>query len=313
MTNYSYLIRPNASAANGQFHGYKTRLHAVRLIVIHTGETAADEIGNDNSAENLSSFMSHTPVRVSWHGTTDSDSVIHELPHGFTGFHVSGYNSSSIGIEQGIYARDWKNISTTHSDAMIDNLALLVAWYCQIYEIPVIWLPVKDAIGGGRGIASHASLNPATRTDPGRDFPLSNFLKRTKFYMDAPIYGIGDGNLYRPELKEKIKATQELLRSNGYGELVGATDGDAGPKFDDAVRKAERDAGLSSTGLYSSLRLFKEAPVEPKTDQGPWPTPNPVPTPVPPTTPNDANCEYDVLATLGGKVVDFDQIIITKN
>lgn len=264
---YSFQIRPNPYAVNG-FHGYITRNNGVSLIVIHTGEIAADILGDDMTAENLSSYMSNTPVQVSWHGTTDSDGIIHNIPHSYTGFHVSGYNSRSVGIEQGIKAAQWKGLPASHRNAMIENLAIVSAWYAQIYDIPVRSVTRAQADAGQKGFAAHATLNPHNRTDPGPDFPVDLFFERVKFHKNHKIIGIGDKG-------PSVKLAQQHLHELGYKDQAGPADGDAGPKFDDAVRSYEKDNNLSSTGLYTRARIdvpivITPPPVEPQPDEDKW-------------------------------------------
>lgn len=252
--NYSYIDKPNPWAANRQFHGYTSRSRVVKYIVIHTGEIAADIIGPDSSAESLTNYMSNSTRQVSWHATTDADTVLHNLPHSYTAFHVAGHNSQSIGIEQGIYARQWNELPKAHIEAMIDNLALVVCWYSQIYNIQIKWLTQAEYNAGQNGIISHAMLNPGSRTDPGPDFPFQLFMNKVNLYNESPVYGIGDGGRFREQLNPQIKEIQKELTDRGYGSIVGIIDGDAGPKFDAAVRAYESDLGLSETGLYTKTR-----------------------------------------------------------
>lgn len=248
MANYSYIEQPNRFSDNGQFWGYKSRRSEVDYLVIHTGEIAGDILGDDLTAENLTSYMGNNVRQVSWHETTDSDSVIHNLPHNFTGFHVARYNSRSIGIEQGIFASQWSKLPEAHVRSMIDNLALVTAWVCKRNDLPIKWLTGSEIVAGQQGITSHALLNPENRTDPGPDFPSGLYISLAKIHAEFEILGIGDEG-------DSVKSAQRKLAKAGYSTLVGTIDGDAGGKFDSAVRQAEADRGLSSTGLYTANRL----------------------------------------------------------
>lgn len=141
------------------------------MFVVHTGEVLPDINGVDLTAENLANYAATTDRQVSWHITVDRDSIIKMLPLSFVAWHVQWFNSRGVGMEIGTQAARWAGLPRWAVDELLANAAKACREVCDTLRIP------KQRIrSAGRGIISHADLNPTTRTDPGPDFPWDDFI-----------------------------------------------------------------------------------------------------------------------------------------
>ena len=254
---WGYQRQPNRRSRNGEFVGTKGRTREIQLIVIHTGEISPKVSNGSSPAERLSAYMSNPDGRsVSWHATTDDTTVLHEIPAQWTTAHVRGWNSRGIGIEIATKHDLWDQLDADRVDAYIENLARLCAWYCQRFDLPAVQVQSKGAAeSGAKGLIAHSTLDPARRKDPGPAFPWSDLLRRVEGILASGgvLVGLGDRGPH-------VEAAQQLLHDKGYGAMVGAIDGAAGPKFDDAVRALEKDSGQPTTGLLPHQGQLPEDP-----------------------------------------------------
>ena len=165
-------------------HGYAPG-DLPHLVVVHTAESLPDWTPPDYGAENVAAYASSTHRDVSWHATVDSDSAIRMLPDTYTGWHVRGYNSCSVGVEIATQAHQWTNAPTEWVEAIVDRAARVVADWCQRHNIPAQRITAAGATG--RGIVAHSDLDPSRRFDPGSAFPWDQFLTRVQHHLGAPI------------------------------------------------------------------------------------------------------------------------------
>jgi hypothetical protein len=93
------------------------------------------------------------------------------LPDAFTAYHVIGYNSSTLGIEQACQSAKWDEYPSDWVDAIISNTAKVVGDWCKKYNIPAKRITKAEFDAGGRGVLAHADLDPVRRSDPGKSYP----------------------------------------------------------------------------------------------------------------------------------------------
>lgn len=175
---------PNAPVrANGKrFWGYPTRTSPVRVIVVHTAETAP----SSRSAENVANFFTHSTTPASYHCLCDNDSDVVLLPDTATAFGVANFNSPALHISAATRAADWGK-NPTWDNATLTRMARRVAAWCKKFSIPpVLITPAQARDGRTKGIISHASLDPTRRSDPGPSFPWSRFLAMVKEILNPP-------------------------------------------------------------------------------------------------------------------------------
>jgi len=198
-----------------------TRGEPIRGIVLHTAENVADTIGPDGGAERVASYGA-TTRRASWHVTVDKDSIIYMLPDRMQAWHVVGYNSSTLGIEQACQASKWKEYPADWVDATITNTATVVKQWCELYDIPMKRISRDEYDSGKRGILAHADLDPSRRSDPGKDYPWDLLFEKmetdmTEFYIELEKLVTESGGNAR-----SLFYTLELLRGLAEGVSIPA-------------------------------------------------------------------------------------------
>lgn len=155
-------------------------------IIIHDEEYPV----SNTSAEEIARYFASPTAKGSAHYVEDADSEQHCVREHSIAWHAPP-NPGSIGIEQDGYARftsaEW---ALPGSQATIRNTARRTADLCQRYGIPVVWLSVEDLRAGKRGITGHMNVSVAFRlsdhTDPGTQFPVTQFLNLVREYMGQP-------------------------------------------------------------------------------------------------------------------------------
>lgn len=280
---YYLLDNPNPNArdrGDGRYHGYPGRSRAVRLVVIHTSESVFDTEGEDTGAENVARYLSRVARAASYHAICDRDSQVALLPFGHTAFGARNYNGNAIHIAVAGQASKWPTLSDEERDAILDNLVPLVREALDFADLPAVRLRDSEARGGGRGITSHAALDPSRRSDPGAEFPWDLLLQRLNGEPAPTKPAPTPKPTPKPEPKpeknwtEKIvdelpllkqrtdlhraseadRVLQGLLVSHGVLDLRPNLDGDRfdgkfGKSTDAAVRKFQSRKGLTVDGV----------------------------------------------------------------
>lgn len=209
---YQLLEHPNPHGP----HYYTSRRAEVHLGVIHTGENLPDWDGDDTAAEALAGYASRAQRAVSWHDTTDSDSEVPTLPLDHTAFHVRGYNSRSVGVEQATRAAAWGDAPDDWVQGIIDQTSIAVARWVDEYDLPVRRITKAQADAGYPGLIDHARLDPDRRSDPGRDYPWALLLDVT-----AERVGLKSGpSKPAPDPDPVRRADRLLLQFGDAGDAV---------------------------------------------------------------------------------------------
>jgi N-acetyl-anhydromuramyl-L-alanine amidase AmpD len=152
----------------------------VRLIVLHSAECG--EV--PTAAEALASWAAgeQGPVGASWHFAVDSDSITQSVPEEAIAWHAGRVNADSIGIEQaGRASQSAAQWDDAYSRSMLANVAELLAYLSQRWEIPLVALTDDELRNGARGITTHGQITRAYsvrggHTDPGPSYPLARVL-----------------------------------------------------------------------------------------------------------------------------------------
>lgn len=156
---------------------------SIELIVIHSME-ALERV---TTAEACAGFFADPgmrngkPIIASAHFCADVDSIVQCVKVTDIAYAAPGANHNGIHIELAGYARqkpeEWGD---AYSDAMLRNVAKLVAALGRIHQIPMAFCDVADLVAKKRGVTTHHAVSLAFRksdhTDPGEHFPVGYFL-----------------------------------------------------------------------------------------------------------------------------------------
>lgn len=182
-------------------HFYPTRNRKLKAIVVHctAGLEDLDLKGPDNSAEGTARYAATTLRDVSWHSGSDTDTFIDLLPYSYTAWQCVNYNSSTAGHEISKLNMDWNAVSKQWRDRVLFVTALGPDGKGGLRKKAVEnGIPFRRATkaeldhaiatdGPPVGFISHADLDPSRRTDPGRNFPWSQFLNLLKAPGQLPV------------------------------------------------------------------------------------------------------------------------------
>jgi len=171
---YYLLDHENSNAklrSNGKWGWYyPSRLKAINLIVMHVPVAVYDTVGEDQTAEKVAAYFTRNSRPASAHVSIDRDSTVELLPDDHTAFHVKGYNSRSLGIEQGWDPDDWGK-TEEYDLAVMERVANWLRPRIKAYNIPLRRLTKAEVDRGWVGFTEHSLLDPTRRSDPGPEYP----------------------------------------------------------------------------------------------------------------------------------------------
>lgn len=182
----------------------KGRTGKVLHIVIHTMEAPE----GPSTAENIANYFKTPGLQASAHYCIDNNSTIQCVRLADTAWACPGYNASGIQYEHAGYAaqtaKQWQD---DYSQAMLHRSAKQAAIDAAHYGIPVRHLTIAQVrarnVSGfmGHRDATYAGVGGNTHTDPGVNFPWSQYLSLVKHYQD------GTGPAPAPAPKPTTSAT----------------------------------------------------------------------------------------------------------
>lgn len=148
------------------------------LIVVHTAESALDQIGVDTGAEDVADFIRRRSDPGSYHRLADSDTRVDLIRFSQAAYgDGTGSNEFAIHISFACKAAGWAGMSPARRRAFIKQGALAVKeamdWLKAEYGIVVPLRRISRADSEARkpGFISHGERDPGRRSDPGADFP----------------------------------------------------------------------------------------------------------------------------------------------
>lgn len=222
--------------------------------------------GEGYGAENLGKYLSNGAGgrKVSWHYSTDSDSITGSLDEKFVGYHLgsSTANRYSVGIEMAVNVPgDWSN---SKYEATLVNTAKLSADICRRNNIKPEILSASQLRAGERGIISHnlsrLVFGKTSHTDPGPLFPWQKFQRLVTSFSSgsgssSTVVSDGDGYVSVGSANMgSVLAIQKALVSAGYPIDV---DGVFGSETLAAVQRWQRSNGLDDDGIVGPLTSAK--------------------------------------------------------
>jgi hypothetical protein len=154
------------------------------LIVVHTAESALDQIGADSGAEDVAAFIQRRTDPGSYHRLSDSDSTVALVRFDQAAYgDGTGSNDFAIHISFACKAAGWARMAPERKAAMIRNGAAAAyeaaSWLKETHgiEVPPARLTRAESEAREAGFISHGERDPGRRTDPGADFPWPLFMR----------------------------------------------------------------------------------------------------------------------------------------
>jgi N-acetyl-anhydromuramyl-L-alanine amidase AmpD len=193
----------------------------IDLIVIHDMEMPE----KGDTAESCAQFFHRGGSQASAHYCVDNDSVVQCVRDMDIAWAAPGANHQGLHFEHAGYARqtaeDW---SDAYSQQMLSVSAALVAEKCKEFNIPMAFVAGTELRKGYRGITTHWEITKAFNTagghtDPGPNFPMSQYVSLVQNVADVPIH-----QEVRPTLSAPVVAIIARPQGDGYWE-VGADGG----------------------------------------------------------------------------------------
>lgn len=156
------------------------------VVVVHTAESILDLVGGDHGAENVAYFIAtRTDAPGSYHDLVDSDSIVDVVRYECEAFQDgTGSNPHAYGLSGALRAADWPRLTKAKRDAFVENYAQAAARYARWVKkthgvtIPARRISRAESEARVPGFISHGERDPGRRTDPGAEFPWTQFLDR---------------------------------------------------------------------------------------------------------------------------------------
>lgn len=189
-----YLL--DNSPVNGtvwQQWGYPRRGSSLSgTVIMHTSESALDQLGPDAGAEDCARFIANrTGSYGSYHDLVDSDSIIEMVPFEYEAWQDSETNPWAIGISAACRTSDWATMGDAKREGYYRNLAWCAADFVKYMrtkgiEVPRIRITGAQARAKVPGFCAHGDSGIA-RTDPGTNFDWNRFFQYTNEALEGTI------------------------------------------------------------------------------------------------------------------------------
>lgn len=185
----SYLLNYNPGT---QQWGYPRRGASLSgTCIMHTAECAADNIGEDSSAETCASFIANRADWGSYHRLVDSDSIVNMLPFEYEAWQDSETNPWAVGISAALRTSDWLNMPADREDRVYQNLAICAAEFVRHMAAKGITVPLRRISGAQArarvpGFCAHGDSG-VSRSDPGANFDWDKFFRYTAAALGGSI------------------------------------------------------------------------------------------------------------------------------
>lgn len=155
--------------------------------VLHTTESAFDEMGADTGAEAVSNFIRTRSTPGSYHDIVDSDSWVRLVEYVHGAYHDgTGSNNWALALSFACRTTDWRRMPRAKRASMLRNGARAFAeqqrWRkangAPYTRLRLITKAQSDA--GWSGLTYHGYRDPGRRSDPGVSppdlFPFDEFI-----------------------------------------------------------------------------------------------------------------------------------------
>ena len=254
----------------------KRSLGIPRWIALHTQE-------GGRTARGLAGYLANPSSQVSYHVVVDDHEILKvvsedDYPWAAANANQYAFHLCGAGTYAGWSRGKWLETDASdgkNEDAELTNMAKVVAWWCQKYNIPPAWIGGRGVPWGSDGICGHADFGAwgGGHHDPGPNFPVDELIRRVKAFLggttppplpapppvQAPNTNPGKYAgvlLYRGRANnvEQVRLVQRRLKA-AYRSYAGhlAVDGDYGPQTEAAVREFQRRSGLIADGIVGPM------------------------------------------------------------
>jgi hypothetical protein len=201
--------------------------------IIHTAECAADNVGEDTSAENCAHGIANRAGHGSYHRLVDSDSIIRMLPWEYEAWQDSETNPWAVGISAALRTTDWLSIPADRRERVYRNMAACAAEFVTYMAGKGITVPLRRLTGAEArmrvpGFCAHGDSG-LHRSDPGVQFNWDTFFRYTQEALDSgAITPQGHTTPEEDELSKQaedhiarlIEIAEENERQNIRGRIV---------------------------------------------------------------------------------------------
>lgn len=188
MTPYLRTHKP----ARSQFRSPR-RQRPTGLVVLHTAESVMDAVGPDTGAEAVAAFIRRRTDPGSYHDIADSDSNLLLVGYGDEAYQDgTGSNPFALSISFALKAADWSRLSSVKRAAFLHQGAVAFArqqkWLAAHgYPLtPLRRVTKAQSDRGEAGFIAHGTRDPGRRTDPGADFPWTEWFDACRTVTGQP-------------------------------------------------------------------------------------------------------------------------------
>lgn len=249
-----------------------------RWIAVHTQE-------GGRRAVDLAAYLANSASQVSYNVVNDDVDVIRcvsdtDAPWSAAGANYYALHICLAGSYAGWSRGKWLETDASdgkNEDLMLTKAAQMVAFWCQQYNIPPVWIGGQNVPPWGLdGICGHKDFGTwgGGHTDPGPNFPVDEFIRRVNAFLGGvaptpipgpdpiPVPGTSPDKyqnvlLYRGRVGQSTAQVRELQRrlKTAYAAYAGHLDidGDYGPMTEAAVREFQRRSGLVQDGIVGPM------------------------------------------------------------
>lgn len=160
--------------------------------IVHTAECAADNIGEDTSAEGCANMIANRSDYGSYHRLVDSDSIINMLPWEYEAWQDSETNNWAVGISAALRTSDWLTMPQDRADSVYRNMARCAADFVSHMkvnygiEVPLRRISGAEARARVPGFCAHGDSGIA-RSDPGANFDWDRFFRYTREILTGTL------------------------------------------------------------------------------------------------------------------------------
>lgn len=168
------------------------RAKVTGLIVIHTAESAPDEVGPDTGTENVARFIRDRTTPGCYHTLVDSDSRLPLVPYDLATYgDGTGSNEFAVHLSFATQAAKWASLGKDWVEGALDQMAIeiknVIDWFkTKGIEFRLRLVNKAQSDAGWSGLISHALRDPGRRSDPGAGFPWDRLLKKVAALIKPP-------------------------------------------------------------------------------------------------------------------------------
>ncbi|WP_343317801.1 N-acetylmuramoyl-L-alanine amidase [Arthrobacter sp. TMP15] len=183
-----------------------------QMLVVHSAETP---LAAGYAASVTNNWLNRSDVEASINAFFGPDTTVRSVNTDHAAWHATWANGLSVGYEfTGYAALTRAQWLTAAGKNMLDRAGREMAADAKIYGIPLRYLTTAEvnAIANGnqtiKGIATHAQIDPANRTDPGAGFPFDVLMGAIKRYSGTitPPPASPQGGTITPIQEDELSA-----------------------------------------------------------------------------------------------------------